>query len=102
MADQSGSARFQALYESALRAHEATTGIILAKHPLAVDLQSCHSTDDITTLLQRRVQAFSDFRQTDRMMKAIKNTVSILTRLSNAASLADAVGLVPQEPLMPC
>ena len=102
MADQSGSPRFQALFESALQAYEKKTGVGLAQHPFAVDLQSCLSIDDITTLLQRRAQAFSDFRQRDRMMRAIKNTVSILTQFSNAASPADAVGLVRQDPLMVC
>ena len=100
MADQSGPARFQALFESALQDYERKTGITLAQHPLAVDLQDCHSIDDITTLLQGRTQAFSDFRERDRMMKAIKTTVSILNPLSDAASLADVVGLVRQNALI--
>jgi hypothetical protein len=52
MAAQSGSARFQALFESALKDYEKKTGITLSKHPLAVQLQSCHSEHDITDLLQ--------------------------------------------------
>ena len=52
MTDHSASHRFQALFESALQAYESKTGITLAQHPLAVDLQDCHSVDDITTLLQ--------------------------------------------------
>ena len=35
-------------------------------------------------------------------MKAIKTTVSILTPLSEAASLADAVGLVRQKAPIAC
>jgi len=97
MADQSGSARFQALFESALEDYEKKTGITLSKHPLAVQLQSCHSEDDITDLLQGRAKAFDIFQEKDRMLKAIKVTVSILTPLSMAASLADAVGLVRQK-----
>ena len=88
MADQSGSARFEVLFESALQAYERTTGFTLAQHPLVVDLQGCHSIDDITTLLQGRTQAFSDFRERDRMMKAIKTAVSILTPLSDTVGLA--------------
>src|SRR5579863_800319 len=102
MADKSGSAPFQALFESALQAYEKKTGVALAQHPLAVDIQNCQSVDNISTLLQRRAEAFSDFRQKDRMTKAIKNTLSILTPLSDVASLADAVGLVRQEALMTC
>ena len=102
MAGQSGSARFEMLWESALQAYENKTGVALAQHPLALELQTCHSTDDIATLLQRRAQAFDDFRQRDRMIRTIKTTVSILTPLSHAASLADVAGLVRQKTLMPC
>jgi fungal STAND N-terminal Goodbye domain len=102
MAGQSGSARFQALFESALQAYERKTGITLVQHPLATDLQNCHSIDDITTLIQARAQAFGDIRERDRMMEAIKTTVSILTPLSDATSLADTVGLVCQKVLMAC
>jgi hypothetical protein len=102
MAEQSGSARFQALFESVLQAYERNTGITLAQHPLALDLQSCHTVGDITTLLQGRAQAFNDLRESDRLMKAIKTTVSTLSPLSDAASIADAVGLVCQNVLMAC
>jgi hypothetical protein len=102
MADQSGSHRFQALFESALQAYGRKTGVTLAQHPLAVQLQSCHSVDDITTLLQERAQAFGNFRERDRMMKSIETTVSILTPLSDAAPLADALGVVCQKALVAC
>jgi hypothetical protein len=97
MTDQSRSAHFQVLFEPALRAYERKTGITLAQHPLAVKLQSCHSVDDVTVLLQAQAKAFSDFQTNDRITKAIKTTVSILNPLSDAASLADAVGLVRQK-----
>ena len=96
MADQSGSARFQALFESALQAYEKKAGVKLAEHPLAIQLQSCHSIDDVTTLLQGRAQAFNDFQGSDRILKSIKTTVLILTPLSAALSLAGAIGLVSQ------
>jgi len=102
MADYSGSARFQALFESALQAYEKKTGITLAQHPLARQLESCHSIEDTITLLQRQVGAVNDSQANDRIMKAIKTTVSILTPLSDAASLADAVGLVREKVLMAC
>jgi hypothetical protein len=102
MADQSGSHRFQALFESALQAYGRKTGVTLAQHPLAVQLQSCHSVDDITTLLKERAQAFGNFRERDRMMKSIETTVSILTPLSDAAPLVDALGVVCQKALVAC
>jgi hypothetical protein len=102
MAEQSGSARFQALFESVLHAYERNTGITLAQHPLAQDLQSCHTVGDINTLLQSRAQAFNDLRESGRLMKAIKTTVSALSPLSDTASFADAVGLVRLNVLMAC
>jgi hypothetical protein len=97
MADQPGSPRFQPLFESALQAYEKTTGVTLAQHPLAQQLQSCHSAQDVITLLQGQVQAFDELRR-DKIIKSIKATVSILTPLS--ASLPDSFGLVRPEALM--
>jgi hypothetical protein len=104
MADQPGSARVEALWESGLQAYEIETGLALARHPLALalalalalDLQTPHSTDDIAILLQRRAQAFDGIQQRDRMMRTINTTVSSLTPLSHAASL---VGPVRQKTL---
>jgi hypothetical protein len=97
MTDQSGPARFQDLFESALQAYGQKTGFALAQHPLAIELQNCQSIDDITSLLQGRVQAFSNFRESDRMMRAIRGTVSVLTPLSQAVSLTNAVGSVSRN-----
>jgi hypothetical protein len=94
MADPSGSAHFQARFESALQAYQTKTGITLAEHTLAVQLQSCNTIESITTLVQSQAQAFSDYQESDRIMKSIKAIVSISTSLSAAAPLADAVGLV--------
>jgi hypothetical protein len=100
MADQSGFVPFQELsFESALQAYQKKTGITLARHPIALDLQSCHSVEDTTTLLQGRAQAVSEFRERHRIVKAIKNTVTFLTQLSDATSLTDAVR---QKALMAC
>jgi hypothetical protein len=99
MADQSESARFQALFESALQNYQKQTGVTLSKHPLALQLQSCHTEDDITNLLQGQAKAFDTFREKDRILKTIKTTVSILTPLSKATSLVHAVGLVRQKAL---
>jgi hypothetical protein len=94
MEDQSGPSHFRALFESAFQAYEKKTGISLAEHPLALQLQSCQSVESITTLLQNQTKAFREFRGNDRVMKLIKSTVSILTTLSATASLGDSIGLV--------
>jgi hypothetical protein len=102
MADQSGSARFRAVFESALQAYDNKAGLMLAEHPLAVQLQSCQSFESTIAVLQGQAQAFGEFRGIDRVMKSIRSIVSILTRLSTSASLGDSTGLVRQKALMVC
>jgi hypothetical protein len=94
MASQPESARFQALFEPALQAYEKKAGVSLAQHPLAIKLQNCDSVEAITDLLQDQARAFGDLQGNDRIMKSIKTTVSILSKLSSAPSLADAFGPV--------
>jgi hypothetical protein len=99
MADQSRSTPFRELFESALEAYEKKTGISLPKHPLAEQLQSCHSVEDITALVQDQASTFSEFKGKDRIMKSIKGTISILATLSATTSLGDVIGLVSQKGL---
>ena len=102
MAHQSESARFQTLFEAALQAYEKKTGVSLAQHPLAIKLQSCDTAEAITGLLQNQAQAFRDLQGSDKIMKTLQSTVSNLSKLSSASSLADAFGLVRQKGLMAC
>ena len=100
MADHSPSTRFRSLFESALTEYEKKTGITLTEHPLAIRLQSCHSIESTTAILQGQTQAFSKFRGRDRAIKSIKNTLSILTTLSDTATLGDSIGLVRHNVLV--
>jgi hypothetical protein len=84
MANQSGSVSFQTLLESALLQYEKNTGVTLAKHPLALQLQSCNSVEDFDKLLQDEVK---DVRENERITKSMKTIVSILTPLNSVASL---------------
>jgi hypothetical protein len=108
MADQSGSRAtgfaFLSLYESALQAYEKNAGVVLAEHPLALHLQSCDSVESMTSVLQGQVQAFGEFKGSERVMKTIKSTVSVLTKLSSTASLTtdSDMGLVSQQALVQC
>jgi hypothetical protein len=102
MAHPPRSTKFRALFESALLGYKKKTGITLADHPLAVQLQSCHSVESITAFLQGQAQAVSNLRESDRIMKSIKTSVSILSPLSTADSLADAFDLVRQKAVMAC
>jgi hypothetical protein len=97
MGDQSGSSHFHELFESAFQSYETNTGISLLKPPLAERLQSCHSVEDITALVQDQASTVSELGGNDRIMKSIKSTVSILATLSATASLGDTIGLVSQK-----
>jgi hypothetical protein len=96
MTDQTGPSRlhWQVLFEAALQDYEKQTGIVLAKHPLAEQLQNCHSVESVTDVLHEQTQAFSEFRGGDKIMKPLKNTLSVLHKLSAAAKLGQAIGLV--------
>ena len=97
MTDHPGLSPFRVLFEAALQQYENQTEIPLAKHPLAEQLQNCDSVDSVITLLQGQVQAFSEFRGTDRIMKSLKSVVSVLFTLSAVANLADSIGFVRRK-----
>jgi len=90
MSDPSGSSRLQALFELALRDYESTTNITFAKHPLAKKLENCHSVESIIGLLQDQAKAF---RGSDRIMRSIESTVSVLDQLSAITSLGGVLSL---------
>ena len=102
MNDQRGSTHFRTLFDSALQAYEKVTGIRLADHPLAVQLQSCYSIESIAALFQGEARAFSEFRGRDRVMKSIMGTASILFGLSTTLYPGDDIDLVRQKALMTC
>jgi hypothetical protein len=97
MSHQSDTARFRAIFESAIQTYEKKVGINLAQHHFSVLLWSCDSVESISTLLQRQVLAFSDFGENDKIAKSIDTTVSIITRLSTVGSLIDSVSQVRQR-----
>jgi hypothetical protein len=104
MTDHPGSGRFQALLESAVQAYETNMGVTLADTDdlVAIRLQSCHSVDDIATLLQGQAHAIDNFQQRDRIFKSIKTSVSILSPVSSVVSVADSVSLVRWKVLIAC
>ena len=92
--------RFKALFEHALEIYEKKTGVSLTHHPLAIKLQNCDPVEAITDILQDQARAFGDLQGSDKIMESIKTTVSILSKLSSAASLVDPFGLVRQQELV--
>jgi len=96
MGDNSGSTNFRALFQSTLQGYEKNTGIDLVQHPLAIQIQNCHSVESITALLQDQTRASSDFGRKDRIIDPIKNIISIISTLSGTTALGWAIGLVRQ------
>jgi hypothetical protein len=100
MASHSVSTCFWAHFESALQAYQKTTGVTLARHPFAWQLQNPHSVESITTVLKYEARASSDLLGGDEMINSIECTVSMLFTLSATPSFGDATGLVRKEVLM--
>ncbi len=94
MSDQSESPRLSVLFEAALEDYEKETGIPLVKHPLAEQLQHCSSVESVTAVLREQTEAFNEFRGKDKIMKLLKNSVSVLHKLSAAAHFGQDIGLV--------
>ena len=98
MSDHSASSHLNVLFEAALQDYERHTGIALAKHPLAERLQECDSVESITAVLHEQTQAFHEFRGKEKVIKLLKNAVSVLYELSACAKLV--IGVVRQKALM--
>ncbi len=87
MSDQSGPSRFQALLEAAYRDYEKQTGLTLANHPLAEKLESCDSVESVSAVLREQTEASSEIRGKDKVLKPLKNVLSVLHQLSSASAL---------------
>ena len=97
MADQlEGPSHFQALFEAAFRNYEEQTGKTLANHPLAEKLQSGDSVESVTAVLQEQTEASDEIRGKDKVLKPLKNVISVLHKLSSASvvNLGQDLGLV--------
>jgi len=94
MSEPPGQSRLRALFEAALEDYEKQTGIALAKHPLAEQLQNCASVESVTNVFREQTQAFSEFRGRDKIMKLFKNSTSVLYKLTAAANFGQDIGLV--------
>ena len=95
MSHQSESTPLQAIFEPAFQAYEKISGVSLTQHPLTIELESCNSVEAVTGLFQDQVHAFRDLQGSDKIMKSLETTVSILSKLS-----LDAFGLVRQKSFM--
>ena len=89
MAHQSESICFQALFEPALQAYEKKAGILLARHPLALKLQSCDSVEAITGIFQDQARVFGDLQGSDRIMESMRGIISISSKLVHQQELVE-------------
>ena len=100
MSDHSGPSHLKLLFEAALQDYEAQTGIALPLHPLAERLQECHSVESITAVLHEQTQAFNQFQGKEKLLKSLKNAVSVTYKLSAYAQLGGLIGVVHVRALM--
>ena len=99
MTDQSGATntRFHVRLESALQAYQQMTGVILAEHPLTVQLRHTHSIESVTAILTYEAWVSIGLPGCDGIVKSIESTVSLLFAISSTAPLSDATVLVRNE-----
>ena len=100
MSRESRPSRFRTAFDAALQEYEKITNITLATHPIAEKLNNCHSVELIILLIQDQAREFGDFPGIDRIMKSIKNTVSVLSMLAATPALSDAIDIVRPKALM--
>jgi hypothetical protein len=84
----------ESLFQSALKEYEKQTGIDLAKHPFAAQLECCDSVESITQALQDQAETFLKFRGNNKVATLLKNFVQILHKLSATVAHGETIGLV--------
>ena len=99
MTDRLESPHLQVLFEAALQDYQNQTGIALATHPLAEQLQNCHSVESVTAVLREQTQTFSEFQEKDKVLKPLKKALSVLNKLSATANFGMDIGLVRPQAL---
>ena len=99
MSQHSSPSSFEDLFNTALRDYQTQTGITLADHTFAKQLEACNSVDSVTAILQEQAQIFREFRGDDgKIMKPLKSSVDVLYALSNTTVLGQGIGLVHVNP----
>jgi hypothetical protein len=79
--------------------YENQTGIDLVKHTLADLLQDGKSVEDVATVLSKQAEDFKEFREKDKVLKPLKNVLTVLRLVSSTPSIAKHVGLVRSKAL---
>ena len=78
---------FDTIFAAALKDYKKQTKKDIASHPLAAQLESCHTPDGILTVLQTQVQTFDRSQSADgRWTKLLNPTVNVLYAFSGFLS----------------
>ena len=78
---------FDTIFTAALKDYKKQTKKDIASHPLATQLESCHSPDGILTVLQTQVQTFDRSQSADgRWTRLLDPTVNVLYAFSGFLS----------------
>jgi hypothetical protein len=94
MSDPS-SLNLQLLFDAALKNYENQTGMKLVDHPLAKQLEDCHSVNDISDILLQQDQAFTEFcGENSKIERCIKRAVNVFHALCDSTILGEGIGLV--------
>jgi hypothetical protein len=92
------SSNFQSLFDASLQSYNDKTKNKLLDHPLATQLQTCDSPNDVLSVLHDLIQQFDQRRTSDERLKNWLNpTVNVLYTFS--ATLSEGVGLVSPSSL---
>jgi hypothetical protein len=84
---------FTAIFNVASTEYQTVTGNRLDTHPLAAQLNACHSPESISNVLRTQAQTFGTFRKGDeKLMAWLDPIVHILFTFS--ATLGEGIGLV--------
>jgi hypothetical protein len=93
--NNSSGTRLQLLFDTALQSYDKQTGLKLIDHPLARQLENCHSVDSVVVILQHQASALTGFREDEgKIMRSLKRVVHVLHALSTSATLGEGIGLV--------
>ena len=87
------SSNYQSIFDNALESYKKRTGKDLASDPLLRRLETCHSPDDVLSILRGLIlECDQSHSSSSKLTKWLNPTVNVLYTLSTA--IGEGVGLV--------
>ena len=84
---------FNSIFNTALQGYKKKTGKDINSHPLATELQSCHSPDTVLAVLRRQIPLLDQSQSGEEgFAKSLTPIINVLYAFN--ATLGDGVGLV--------